>query len=205
MNRKALILAALGVLLAAPGQLMASDAANVDAPAPAFTLVDQNGKSHSLSDFKGKVVVLEWVNFGCPFVRKHYDSGNMQKLQKNYTAKGVVWLSVSSSATGKQGHFEADELKQRLTTEKAAPTAYLIDADGTVGKAYGAKTTPHMYVINKEGVLVYEGAIDDIASTDVDDVAKAKNYVSASVEAVMAGKEVPVKWSKPYGCGVKYR
>ncbi len=205
MNRKALPLAALGVLLAAPQQLKASDAATVDTPAPAFTLMDQDGKSHSLSDFKGKVVVLEWVNFGCPFVRKHYDSGNMQKLQKDYTAKGVVWLSVSSSAPGKQGYFEADELKQRLTTEKSVPTAYLIDADGTVGKAYGAKTTPHMYVINKEGVLEYAGAIDDIASTDVDDVAKAKSYVSASLDALMAGKEVPVKSTKPYGCGVKYR
>jgi peroxiredoxin len=205
MNWKALPLAALGVLLAAPHHLKASDAATVDAPAPAFALTDQDGTPRSLSDFRGRVVVLEWVNFGCPFVRKHYDSGNMQKLQKEYTAKGVVWLSVISSAPGKQGYFEADELKQRLATEKAVPTACLIDADGTVGKAYGAKTTPHMFVIDTKGVLAYAGAIDNIASTDVDDVAKAANYVSASLDAVMAGNEVPVKSTKPYGCGVKYR
>ncbi len=182
MNWKALPLAALGVLLMAPQHLKATDAATVDAPAPAFALTDQNGTPRSLGDFRGKVVVLEWVNFGCPFVRKHYDSGNMQKLQKEYTAKGVVWLSLISSAPGKQGYFEADELKQRLAMEKAVPTACLIDADGTVGKA-----------------------IDDIASTDTDDIAKATNHVSASLDAVMAGNEVPVKSTKPYGCGVKYR
>jgi peroxiredoxin len=205
MNWRALPLAALGVLIAAPQLLKASDEATVDAPAPAFALTDQNGTLRSLSDFKGKVVVLEWLNFGCPFVRKHYDSGNMQKLQKEYTAKGVVWLSVISSAPGKQGYFEADELRKRLATEKAVPTASLIDADGTVGKAYGAKTTPHMFVIDTDGVLVYSGAIDDIPSTDVEDVARAKNHVSASLDALMAGNEVPVKSTKPYGCGVKYR
>jgi len=205
MNWRALPLAALGVLIATPQLLKASDEATVDAPAPAFALTDQNGTLRSLSDFKGKVVVLEWLNFGCPFVRKHYDSGNMQKLQKEYTAKGVVWLSVISSAPGKQGYFEADELRKRLATEKAVPTASLIDADGTVGKAYGAKTTPHMFVIDTDGVLVYSGAIDDIPSTDVEDVARAKNYVSASLDALMAGNEVPVKSTKPYGCGVKYR
>lgn len=205
MNRNPLLLAALAVLVAATGQLMASDVATVDAAAPAFTLKDQNGRSRSLSDFKGKTVVLEWVNFGCPFVRKHYDSGNMQKLQGEYTAKGVVWLSVSSSAPGMQGYFASDDLTQRLATEKAAPTAYLIDAEGTVGRTYGAKTTPHICVIDGEGVLVYTGAIDDIASTDVDDVAKAKNYVSASLDALLAGKHVPVKSTRAYGCGIKYR
>jgi peroxiredoxin len=205
MKLPALLAVALGLFQAAPPQLNASEMAKVDSPAPAFTLIDQNGTSHSLSDFKGKTVVLEWVNYECPFVRKHYDSGNMQRLQKEYTTRGVVWLSVSSSAPGKQGHYDADEIRKRLTTEKASPTAYLVDADGTVGKAYGAKTTPHMFVIDKEGVLAYMGAIDDIASTDVDDVAKAKNYVSASLEALMDGKKVAVKSSKPYGCSVKYR
>jgi peroxiredoxin len=196
---------AVCLMLAVSGPLNASESAKVDAPAPPFTLSDQNGSTHSLSDFKGKTVVLEWVNFDCPFVRKHYNSGNMQKLQKEYTAKGVVWLSVCSSAPGKQGYFKGDELKQRLGKEKAAPTAYLIDAEGNVGKAYGARTTPHMFVINKDGVLVYAGAIDDIASTDVDDIGKAKNDVAASLDAVMAGKPVEVKSSKSYGCGVKYR
>jgi len=205
MKHTAMILFALGVLLAVPGNTNASGVAKLDAPAPAFTLVDQNGKSHSLTDFNGKMVVLEWVNYDCPFVRKHYNSGNMQKLQKDYTARGVVWLSVSSSAPGKQGYFEGDELLKRMAKENAVPTAYLADADGTVGKLYGAKTTPHMYVIDREGVLVYMGGIDDIASTDVDDIAKSKNYVSASLDAAMSGKDVAVKTSKPYGCGVKYR
>jgi peroxiredoxin len=129
----------------------------------------------------------------------------MQKLQKEYTARGVVWLSISSSAPGKQGYFEGDELRKRIAKEKAVPTAYLVDADGTVGKAYGAKTTPHMYVIDREGVLVYAGGIDDIASTDVDDIPKAKNYVSAALDAAMGGKDVAVKTSRSYGCGVKYR
>ena len=205
MKRTAMILTALGVAVTASGTLGASETATLDAPAPKFTLVDQNGVSHSLSDFKGKIVVLEWVNFGCPFVRKHYDSGNMQKLQKDYTARGVVWLSVCSSGPGKQGYLEGEELKKRLAKEKAVPTAYLVDADGLVGRAYGAKTTPHMYVINGDGVLVYMGGIDNMASTDVDDVAKATNYVSASVDALMNGTEIAVKSSKPYGCGIKYR
>ena len=205
MTHTASLLVALGIILAAPGSLTASDAVQVDAPAPAFTLADQDGKSHALNDFRGKMVVLEWVNYDCPFVRKHYDSGNMQKLQKEYTARGVAWLSISSSAPGKQGHFEGDELRKRMAKEKAVPTAYLVDADGTVGKAYGAKTTPHMYVIDREGVLVYAGGIDDIASTDVDDIPKAKNYVSAALDAAMGGRDVAVKTSRSYGCGVKYR
>ncbi len=177
----------------------------VDQPAPAFTLSDISGKEHSLSDFKGKFVVLEWVNFGCPFVRKHYNSGNMQSLQKTYTGKGVIWLSICSSAQGKQGYYEPTELKERLAREKAVPTAYLLDAEGTVGRAYEAKTTPHIFIINPAGILIYAGGIDNIASTDVDDIPKARNYVKEVLDAALAGKTVEVKASRPYGCSVKYK
>lgn len=177
----------------------------LDKPAPGFTLTDSEGKEHSLADFKGKYVVLEWVNYDCPFVRKHYRSGNMQQLQKTYRDKGVVWLSICSSAPGKQGHFELDDLKERIAEEEATPTAYLIDADGIVGKEYEAKTTPHMFVINPEGNLIYAGAIDDIASTDRDDIDKATNYVKAALDAGMAGEPVVVQSTKSYGCSVKYK
>jgi peroxiredoxin len=177
----------------------------VDHPAPSFTLKDAEGKTHSLADFKGKFVVLEWVNFGCPFVRKHYDSGNMQALQKAYTGKGVVWLSVCSSAPGKQGHFAGGALREKIAEEHSAATAYLVDEEGTVGKTYEARTTPHMFVVNPEGTLIYAGGIDDIASTDRDDIAKATNYVRQSLDAAMSGKPVAVKGSKPYGCSVKYK
>ena len=152
--------------LAFSGQASASDGAKIDAPAPDFKLQDSKGKSHSLSDFRGKWVVLEWVNFDCPFVRKHYRSGNMPALQAEYTGKDVVWLSICSSAPGRQGYFEGKELLDRIALEKSAATAYLIDTDGKVGQLYGAKTTPHMYVINPEGTLVYAGGIDNIASTE---------------------------------------
>ncbi len=176
----------------------------IDKPAPTFTLKDVEGKSHSLADFKGKFVVLEWINFDCPFVGKHYRSNNMQKLQKTYTAKGVVWLSICSSAPGKQGYFTAEVIKKRLAEAKATPTAYLIDADGTAGKLYGAKTTPHMFIIDPKGTLIYAGGIDDIRSTDVADIAKAKNYVTAALEEALAGKPVTEKVTTPYGCSVKY-
>lgn len=179
--------------------------AKLDSPAPDFTLVDSEGSRHSLTDFQGKWVVLEWVNYDCPFVRKHYGSGNMQRLQKTYTEKGVVWLSVCSSAPGKQGHFSGSELKERIAKEKGAQTAYLVDEDGTVGKAYDAKTTPHMFIVDPKGILVYAGGIDDIASTNQDDIAKAVNYVGAALDAAMAGKPIATKGSKPYGCSVKYK
>lgn len=179
--------------------------ARVDQSAPDFTLTDVNGKQVSLSDFRGKYVVLEWVNYDCPFVRKHYGSGNMQKLQKEYTAKGVVWLSICSSAPGKQGFFETGELKTRMEKVDASPTDYLVDASGEVGRTYDAKTTPHMFIINPEGTLIYAGGIDDIASTDQDDIAKATNYVRTTLDAAMAGKPVTTKGSHPYGCSVKYK
>jgi hypothetical protein len=158
------------------------------AAAPDFTLTDTSGTSHKLSDFKGKTVVLEWVNHGCPFVVKHYVKGNMQGLQADYTSKDVVWLSICSSAEGKQGYFTAQEW-QKLNAEKGGKaTAILLDAEGTVGKLYGAKTTPHMYVINAEGTLVYQGAIDDKPSTEADDIPGAKNYVKAALDEVLAGQ-----------------
>lgn len=175
------------------------------AAAPDFTLTDTSGTSHKLSDFKGKTVVLEWVNHGCPFVVKHYSKGNMQGLQADYTGKGVVWLSICSSAEGKQGHYTAEGW-QKLNAEKGGKaTAILLDAEGTVGKLYGAKTTPHMYVINADGTLVYQGAIDDKASTEADDIPGAKNYVAAALDEVLAGKAVTVGQTKPYGCSVKYK
>ncbi len=195
----------LSALLTVPGLVVAGILPQVDETAPDFSIEDVNGKSISLSSFHGKYVVLEWVNFDCPFVRKHYGSGNMQRLQKQYTEKGVVWLSICSSAPGKQGYFEIPELKERIKKEGAAPTAYLLDYDGKIGKMYDAKTTPHMFIINPEGMLVYAGGIDDIASTNKDDLGKATNYVSTNLDALLAGKSNPVKGSRPYGCSVKYK
>lgn len=182
----------------------ADPTAGIGQPAPEFTLSDSEGKTHALADFRGKFVVLEWVNFGCPFVRKHYNSGNMPALQKEYTGKGVVWLSICSSAPGKQGYFEGATLRQRISEMKATPTAYLPDPDGAVGKAYGAKTTPHMFVVDPHGKLIYAGGIDDIASTDVEDIARAHNYVRDVLDNAMNGTPVPVAASRSYGCSVKY-
>jgi len=172
--------------------------------APAFTLADASGTQVSLAGFAGKTVVLEWVNFDCPFVKKHYASGSMPKLQADAKAAGAVWLSICSSAPGKQGHFAGEALTARIAAEKAAPTHYLIDADGAVGRAYGAATTPQMVVIDPAGVVRYHGAIDSIRSTDAADVAKAVNHVSAALAEVMAGKPVTTAQTKPYGCSVKY-
>jgi hypothetical protein len=190
------------MILAAAAPALAQ--AGVGKPAPDFTLMDSTGKSHTLSAYRGQHVVLEWVNFGCPFVRKHYDSGNMQRLQKAYTGKGVVWLSINSSAAGKQGHHTPAEINAALARHGAAPTAYLVDAAGTTGHAYGARTTPHMFVVNPAGTIVYAGGIDDRPSTDVADIEGATNYVRAALDEVLAGKAVSVADTKPYGCSVKY-
>jgi hypothetical protein len=179
--------------------------AEIGKSAPNFTLPDSNGMSHSLSDYEGKIVVLEWLNHGCPFVGKHYNSGNMQKLQKTYTDKGVIWFSIISSAPGKQGYCTPEEANEITAEKHAVPTAVLLDPEGTVGKLYGAKTTPHMFIIGKDGKLVYKGGIDDIRSTNVEDIAKAKNYVQMALDELLAGKEVTVKTSQPYGCSVKYK
>jgi peroxiredoxin len=197
--------AVAAMLFASTVPLEAGEKAKVDHPAPEFTLEDAEGNSHTLSDYRGKYIVLEWVNFDCPFVRKHYGSGNMPQLQETYTGEGVVWLSVCSSAPGKQGYFEGEDLEERIAEENAVPTAYLLDPEGTVGRAYGAKTTPHMYIIDPDGVLIYAGGIDDIRSTDVDDISEATNYVKTTLDAAMAGEPVPVKTSRPYGCSVKYK
>jgi peroxiredoxin len=179
--------------------------AEIGQPAPAFTLKDTTGKMLSLKDFKGKVVVLEWLNFDCPFVKKHYGSGNMQKLQAAETANGAVWLSIASSAKGKEGYYDAKGLTERNTKHQGKQTAILFDTDGKTGKAYGAKTTPHLYVIDKDGKLAYRGAIDDKPSTDQEDIATSKNYVTAALEDLRAGRKVANADTKPYGCGVKYK
>jgi peroxiredoxin len=179
-------------------------AAKIGEKAPDFSVVDANGKTRSLSEFKGKWVVLEWHNQGCPYVGKHYGSGNMQKLQKEWTAKGVAWLTVESSAPGQQGHVNPAQANAYVAEKKAAPTAVLLDASGAMGTAYGAKTTPHMFVISPDGVLVYNGAIDDKPSSDQADIATANNFVSSALTAGMAGKPVAPAATKPYGCGVKY-
>ena len=172
--------------------------------APNFTLTDSNGQKHSLSEYKGKFVVLEWFNPECPFVKKHYNSGNMQILQKEYTARGVVWLSINSSARGKQGSFTPQGFNKFMTDKAASPSAVLLDTDGKVGHLYGAQTTPHMFIINPQGILIYQGAIDDIPSADIADVTKARNYVRAALDAAMNGKPVAVATTKSYGCSVKY-
>jgi len=193
---------ALFLLLAAV--TIAQAEVQIGQPAPDFSLTDCSGKKVSLSDFKGKVVVLEWVNHNCPFVVKHYGSGNMQKLQADATAKGVTWLSICSSAPGKQGHADAADAAKKCTETQSAATAYFLDETGKVGKTYGAKVTPDMYVIDAKGVLVYHGAIDDKKSTNPGDIAGAKNYVAAALDEVLAGKPVSTPKTDPYGCGVKY-
>jgi peroxiredoxin len=178
--------------------------AEIGKPAPAFTLPSCESKSVSLADFKGKVVVLEWTNYGCPFVVKHYGSGNMQKLQADATAKGVVWLSICSSAPKQQGHATPADALKACTEKNSAATAYLIDESGEAGRAYGAKRTPEMYVINADGILVYHGAIDDKKSVDPADIATAKNFVAAAIDETLAGKPVSTPETEAYGCSIKY-
>ena len=181
-----------------------AEEAKVGSAAPEFSLKDVNGKTHSLADYKGKFVVLEWFNEGCPFVKKHYTSGNMQKLQKEYTGKDVVWLSINSSAEGKEGHMTPESAEKTITDWKMDSTKVLLDSDGKVGRMYGAKTTPHMFVIDKSGKLVYQGAIDSKPTANVADLATAENYVRVALDSSMAGKPVATATTKPYGCSVKY-
>jgi peroxiredoxin len=179
-------------------------AAKVGETAPDFSVADSNGKMHKLSDYRGKVVVLEWHNQGCPYVKKHYGSGNMQKLQKEWKAKGVVWLKVISSAPGKQGFVSAQDENTYLKQSDASPSAALLDPTGEVGRMYSAKTTPHMFVIDPKGTVVYNGAIDDKPTADPSDISSATNYVTAALTEVIAGKPVSTPATKPYGCSVKY-
>ena len=204
MKKLPLFSSVAAALLLAAGPALA-DRPAVGAAAPEFSLTDSAGKTVSLSEFKGKYVVLEWTNPGCPFVQKHYGSGNMQKLQAEYTKKGVVWLSVDSSAPGQQGAFTPAEAKAAKNDLYKDASELLLDPDGKVGHLYGATNTPDMYIVNPEGKLIYEGAIDSIPSADKADVGKATNYVQTSLDEALAGKPVDKAQTKPYGCSVKYK
>ena len=197
--------AALGLVLAV-GSTAAYPAAQtrIGAPAPAFALTDSNGKTVSLADFKGKIVVLEWSNHECPYVRKHYGGNAMQALQKKWTAQGVVWLTLISSEPGSQGFVQPQQANKLTVDRGAAPTAVLFDPKGDVGRSYGAQVTPHMYVVKGDGTLAYMGGIDDKATTRLDDLKTAKNFVDAALTEVAAGKAVSVTTSRPYGCSIKY-
>ncbi len=173
-------------------------------PAPLFTVASAEGKTVSLADYKGKYVVLEWTNKDCPFVKKHYGSGNMQSVQEKATKLDVVWLTICSSAPGKQGYMTQEDAKQRLKDANMHGTALLLDSDSKVARTYGARTTPHMFVIDPKGIVIYNGAIDDKPTPDPADIKGAKNYVMAALEESMAGKAVSVPKSVPYGCSVKY-
>lgn len=198
------IMTAMTVMMA-PLASAHAEGAVVGQAAPDFTGTDTNGKTHKLSDFKGKTVVLEWTNPECPFVVKHYGSGNMQKLQAEATKDGVIWLSVVSSAEGKEGNMTGEQANAYMTEQKSTPTARILDASGEIGKLYGAKTTPHMFVIDAKGTLVYAGAIDDNDSFSPDTITGAKNYVAAALQNLKDGKPVETASTKPYGCGVKYK
>lgn len=177
----------------------------IDQPAPDFTLTDIDGHARKLSDYKGKIVVLEWHNPECPIVHKHYDSGNIPNLQRTAVAEGVVWLLINSGAPGKEGSdYSADQIKAWLKERGSQPTAYLRDPSGSVGHLYAAKTTPHLFIINQSGVLVYDGAIDSIRSAKQSDIPKAENYVSEALAAVESGKPVSKAATQPYGCAVHY-
>lgn len=182
----------------------ATAAAIVGQPAPAFTATDSNGRKVSLADYRGKPVVLEWTDPTCPFVEKHYSSGNMQRQQADARKGGAVWLAINSEAAGKPGHMSGAEANAWLREQGAAVSAYLIDGDGSVGRAYGARTTPHMFVIAPDGTLAYAGAIDDVPSADPADIARAQPLVKEALAAVQAGKPVTTPTSRPYGCSVRY-
>lgn len=199
MKKMKLLAMAAAALFA--GSLAA--APQVGQPAPAFTVKDSTGQVHSLADFAGKNVVLEWTNHDCPFVVKHYQ-GNMQQLQQEMTSADVVWLSVISSAPGKQGHVDQAKSDELTSSRGAAPTAVIFDEDGVMGKAYDARTTPHMYVIDKNGVLQYMGGIDSIPSAKVEDIAKATPYFANAGKAVLAGQTPDPAVTRPYGCSIKY-
>jgi peroxiredoxin len=199
MKRLMLGLAAALAVVSAPAL-----AATVGQPAPEFSAPDLAGKAVKLSDFRGKFVVLEWTNPECPYVRRHYDSGNMPSLQKEFAAKGVVWLAVNSSSPESGEFTPPDGMTKWVAAKGAAPTAVLIDKDGKVGRLYGARTTPHMYVIDPQGKLVYAGAIDDKRWANVEETKSAKNHVRAALGEAMAGKPVAVSATTPYGCSVKY-
>jgi hypothetical protein len=204
MNRK-LINWMSAVAFAVALALSTAWAARVGDRAPDFTATDTNGKVHKLSEYTGKFVVLEWHNRGCPYTAKHYDSGNMQRLQHEWTGRGVIWLTVISSAPGKQGYIAASDENAFLKQASAGPTAVLLDPTGALGHLYGAKTTPQMFIIDPQGTLIYNGAIDDKPTTDGADINGSKNYVSLALGEALAGKPVSNPSTRPYGCSVKYQ
>ena len=201
MKTKLLLLA---LTLVSTGALCAAESPTVGAPAPGFSLAGADGKTHSLGDFKGKYVVLEWFNPGCPFVQKHYKSDNMQNLQQQFTGKGVAWLTIDSSAPGSQGHLTAEEAKKQMSEWNMHSTALLLDPNGQVGHEYHATNTPHMFVVDPSGKLIYEGAIDSKASYDPADIKGSTNYVATALNEAMAGKPVSTSQTKAYGCSIKY-
>lgn len=201
IDRRALCLAAAATLLAS-GAAHAAPA--VGQPAPGFTATDADGRARSLSEFKGKTVVLEWTNNGCPYVKRHYSAGTMQDTQRKATAQGAVWLTVASSPEGQQGHVTAAQAKAWTAQTKAAPSAVLLDSRGQVARAYAAKTTPHMFVIDAKGRVAYMGAIDDRPTSKADEAKGATNYVLAALADVRAGRAVAQPVTRPYGCSVKY-
>jgi hypothetical protein len=176
----------------------------IAAPAPDFTGTGVDGKPVNLASFKGRTVVLEWTNHDCPYVRKHYESGNIPRLQKEATGQGVVWLQVISSAPGRQGHVDAATARQLNVSRNAVPTATVLDPDGRIGRLYGAQTTPHLFIVDANGVLQYKGGIDSIATSSKDDIAKAQNHVKAALGELAAGKKISNASTRPYGCAVKY-
>jgi alkyl hydroperoxide reductase subunit AhpC len=184
--------------------LTALAAADVNQPAPAFSAQGANGKPINLSDYQGKTVVLEWTNQDCPFVKKHYDSGNIPRLQKEAAAKGVVWLQVISSAPGEQGQVDGPTAIKANEYRGATPAGIVLDPQGKVGKLYGAQTTPHIFIIDPQGKLAYKGGIDSIASSNQADIAKAEPYVSNAIKALTSGQKVAQSSTRPYGCSVKY-
>jgi len=197
------LLIAIAALVTGP--LYAADVPPVGSAAPDFSAPDTNGKTHSLSQYKGKYVVLEWFNPECPFVKKHYGSDNMQKLQQEYTGKGVVWLTIDSNAPGTEGNITPDQAEKIMASWKTKQTALLLDPESKVARSYGAKNTPNMVVINPEGKIVYEGAIDNKATPNPADIPNSTNYVKAALDESLAGRPVSNPTTKPYGCSVKYK
>jgi hypothetical protein len=210
VTKRNLIIGASALAVAAGAGVVFVGARNAEAAvetgavAPAFSVQDANGATRTLAEFRGRTVVLEWTNNGCPYVRKHYDSGNMQALQREATASGVVWLQVISSARGEQGYLDGPGALARVRTDNAAPTATLLDPTGVMGHAYGARNTPHMFIINGDGVVVYQGAIDDRPSARPASLEGANNYVRSALADLAAGRPVQLAETTPYGCSVKY-
>lgn len=202
MKRFSVVLVSVAALFLLTPMLFS--APKIGEPAPDFSAAASNGKTYHLADFRGKFVVLEWHNNGCPYTRKHYESGNMQRLQKEWTAKGVVWFTIISSAPGTQGYMTADEENTYIGRMNAAPTAALLDSSGSLGHMYDAKTTPQIVIINPQGIMIYDGAIDDHPTSDASDIPNSKNYVQEALTDALAGKPLVNAVTRPYGCSVKY-